>query len=96
MSNFPTGLEASPHGDALLPNRTGGGMRWRERQKEWEIVVSLQKARIVELEELLRGLADSPFLYWNGAQCLFCGASKGFPHGVKCELGKALEALDNE
>ncbi len=27
MSNFPTGLKASPHGDALLPNRTGGGMR---------------------------------------------------------------------
>ena len=28
-------------------------MRWQERQKEWEIVVSLQKARIAELEEAL-------------------------------------------
>ena len=33
-------------------------MRWQERQKEWEIVVSLQKARIVELEEALRDLRD--------------------------------------
>ena len=29
-------------------------MKWQERQKEWEIVVSLQKARIAEVEKLLR------------------------------------------
>ena len=31
-------------------------MKWQERQKEWEIVVSLQKARIVELAEALVSL----------------------------------------
>ena len=30
MSGFPHGLDAPPHGDALLPNRTGGGMNVRE------------------------------------------------------------------
>ncbi len=29
-------------------------MKWQERQKEWEIVVSLQKARIAEVEKELR------------------------------------------
>ena len=32
-------------------------MKWHERQKEWEIVVSLQKARIAALEEALRPFA---------------------------------------
>ena len=31
-------------------------MKWQERQKEWEIVVSLQKARIAEMEKMLRSL----------------------------------------
>ena len=34
-------------------------MKWQERQKEWEIVVSLQKARIAALEEALRGAVDA-------------------------------------
>ncbi|KKK93305.1 hypothetical protein LCGC14_2434410 [marine sediment metagenome] len=33
-------------------------MRRQERQKEWEIVVSLQAARIAELEEALRRIRD--------------------------------------
>ena len=33
-------------------------MKWQERQKEWEIAVSLQKARIAELEEALRPFAN--------------------------------------
>ena len=33
-------------------------MKWQERQKEWEIVVSLQKARIANLEGVLRNLVD--------------------------------------
>ena len=31
-------------------------MRWQERQKEWEVVLSLKDARIAELEAALREL----------------------------------------
>ncbi len=42
-------------------------MKWQERQKEWEIVVSLQRARIAELEKELRE-ADK---YFEGLQMGF-------------------------
>ena len=32
-------------------------MRWQDRQKEWEIVLSLQDAKIAELEAALRPFA---------------------------------------
>ncbi len=30
MSGYPHGLSTPPHGDALLPNRTGGGMTTKD------------------------------------------------------------------
>ena len=66
-------------------------MKWQERQKEWEIVVSLQKARIAELEEALRRLVEpkirvnAHFGYrWDetavcgsdvGVNCVYCAWS---------------------
>ncbi len=71
-------------------------MRWRERQKEWEIVVSLQKARIAELEEALRPLVAGEAF---GLRCNYCRAfdsTLGKLHSESCPVVIGRKVLDHE
>ncbi len=64
MSGFPHGLEAPPHGDALLPNRP---LRGKGRYR--------LEARIAELEEALRPLTYSAaHNTCSGPGCIVCRA----------------------
>jgi hypothetical protein len=109
MSGYPHGLEPSPHGDALLPNRTGGIVSWdyytsglaraHRWARAWKQSATIENK--IALSALRVGKQEVSRLQARIAELeealrSFTGETDHHAKGCNCRYCHAREVLDHE